>query len=122
MKLDTPNIKLDEGMRMLLMEAMAQYPSQSSNPQYDQSAYPDDYCKVILDAVFLYPSQKLHVLSFSRKKPRVTLCRYSSFFFQVFPASAQRELYAFITRLEEPMALPLITRECSFLLDFTNQF
>jgi hypothetical protein len=33
-------------MRMLLMEAMAQYPSQSANPKYDGSDYPDDYCKV----------------------------------------------------------------------------
>lgn len=33
-------------MRLVLMEAMAQYPSQSANPKYDGSDYPDDYCKV----------------------------------------------------------------------------
>jgi hypothetical protein len=37
---------MDEGLRMLLMEAMSQYPAQSSNPVYHQSDYPDDYCKV----------------------------------------------------------------------------
>lgn len=45
-KFDTPGLKLDTSMRMLLMEAMAQYPSQSANPKYDGSDYPDDYCKV----------------------------------------------------------------------------
>jgi hypothetical protein len=45
-QLDTPAIQMDEGLRMLLMEAMSQYPAQSSNPVYHQSDYPDDYCKV----------------------------------------------------------------------------
>jgi hypothetical protein len=39
---------MDEGLRMLLMEAMSQYPAQSSNPLYHQSDYPDDYCKFFL--------------------------------------------------------------------------
>jgi len=45
-KVGTPGLKLDSSMRMLLMEAMAQYPSRSANPKYDGSDYPDDYCKV----------------------------------------------------------------------------
>lgn len=44
----TPGLKLDNSMRMLLMEAMAQYPSQSANPKYDGSDYPDDFCKFFL--------------------------------------------------------------------------
>lgn len=47
-QLDTPAIQMDEGLRMLLMEAMSQYPAQSSNPVYHQSDYPDDYCKFFL--------------------------------------------------------------------------
>lgn len=45
-KVGTPGLKLDTSMRMLLMEAMAQYPSWSANPKYDGSDYPDDFCKV----------------------------------------------------------------------------
>lgn len=45
-KVCTPGLKLDAAMRMLLMEAMAQYPSQSASPKYKSSDYPDDYCKV----------------------------------------------------------------------------
>jgi hypothetical protein len=45
-KVETPGLELDAAMRLLLTEAMAQYPSQSANPKYDGSDYPDDYCKV----------------------------------------------------------------------------
>jgi hypothetical protein len=51
LKLDTPGINMDEAMRMLLMEAMAQYPSQSANPHYESTSFPDDYCKVIMKAL-----------------------------------------------------------------------
>lgn len=45
---DSSGLSLDTAMRMFLMEAMAQFPSQSANPKYDGSDYPDDYCKFFL--------------------------------------------------------------------------
>ncbi|KAG0608095.1 hypothetical protein M758_8G077600 [Ceratodon purpureus] len=47
-KVETTGLELDAAMRVLLMEAMAQYPSQSANPKYDGTDYPDDYCKFFL--------------------------------------------------------------------------
>ena len=44
-KVETPRLEMDAAMRLLLMGAMTQYPSESANPKYG-SDYPDDYCKV----------------------------------------------------------------------------
>ncbi|CAI5962683.1 unnamed protein product [Closterium sp. NIES-65] len=42
----TKPIGLDEGHRLLLLEAMRQYPRESHNPRYADKKYTDDYCKV----------------------------------------------------------------------------
>ena len=52
-KVETPGLEVDAAMRLLLMEAMAQYPSESANPKYDGSDYPDDYCKVFSNHHFV---------------------------------------------------------------------
>ncbi|CAI5476128.1 unnamed protein product [Closterium sp. Yama58-4] len=41
-------IGLDEGHRLLLLEAMRQYPRESRNPRYADKKYTDDYCKFFL--------------------------------------------------------------------------
>ncbi|KAH6555859.1 hypothetical protein KP509_1Z222600 [Ceratopteris richardii] len=38
--------KMPYSYQMLLQEAMADYPSESSNPVYHKEEFPDDYCKV----------------------------------------------------------------------------
>eukprot|EP00897_Mesotaenium_endlicherianum_P008563 jgi/Mesen1/7735/ME000407S06955 len=42
------DLRVDESLRLLLLEAMVQYPAQSRNPLYNGTAYPDDYCKFFL--------------------------------------------------------------------------
>lgn len=52
-KLGSPPLRLGEGARMMLIEAMSQYPGDSSNPKYKRSEYADDYCKVCQGSGFL---------------------------------------------------------------------
>ncbi|KAJ7524054.1 hypothetical protein O6H91_18G075200 [Diphasiastrum complanatum] len=47
-ELNAAPITISEDMRMMLTTAMSQYPSESSNPKYDKSDFPDDYCKFFL--------------------------------------------------------------------------
>ncbi|KAK3271958.1 hypothetical protein CYMTET_19720 [Cymbomonas tetramitiformis] len=46
--LEGERLDLDEQDARFLMEAMAQYPSQSSNPKYPAKKYPDEYGKFFL--------------------------------------------------------------------------
>lgn len=51
MKLNGDPCKLHHSSRLFLQETMAEYPSESSNPVYNQSEFPDDYCKFFLPGV-----------------------------------------------------------------------
>lgn len=45
--LEEPPFPLDDELRLFLLEAMTQVPSESRNPRYDPERYPDDYVKFL---------------------------------------------------------------------------
>lgn len=53
---------LGEADRVLLTEAMSQFPVQSMNPRYDAAEYPDDYVKYLLPGLeTVVPREKLKI-------------------------------------------------------------
>eukprot|EP00271_Cylindrocystis_brebissonii_P006580 TRINITY_DN19357_c0_g1_i1.p1 TRINITY_DN19357_c0_g1~~TRINITY_DN19357_c0_g1_i1.p1 ORF type:complete len:449 (-),score=63.59 TRINITY_DN19357_c0_g1_i1:364-1710(-) len=45
---DTSSFQLDDSLRLVLQEAMVQYPADSQEPHYIKEEFPDDYCKFFL--------------------------------------------------------------------------
>lgn len=55
-------IEMEENLRLLLLEAMSQYPKNSRNPKYDGKEYPDDYCKFFLPGLCrVRPKESLRI-------------------------------------------------------------
>jgi hypothetical protein len=56
--LGTPPLQLSESHRTRLLQAMTEYPRESSNPRYAATNYPDDYSKFLLPGIRrVFPSQ-----------------------------------------------------------------
>jgi hypothetical protein len=59
-KLGTPPLKLSPQHRARLLEAMTEYPRESTNPRYPAKDFPDNYCKFMLPGIRrVFPSDQL---------------------------------------------------------------
>ena len=57
-----PGFELDEADRQVMLEAMSQYPRESTNPVYDPEEYPDTYVKDLLPGLErVVPREQLRI-------------------------------------------------------------
>lgn len=57
-----PGFELDETDRQVMLEAMSQYPRESTNPVYDPEEYPDDWAKYLLPGLErIVPREQLRI-------------------------------------------------------------
>ena len=57
-----PGFELDETDRQVMLEAMSQYPRESTNPVYDPEEYPDTYVKDLLPGLErVIPKERLQI-------------------------------------------------------------